>query len=203
LDIVIQLTLCVTVVKLPFSAEGGTMRRFLVPLLSLAVAALWLSLGSSHRSAAQDSSQPESPAAVERARKTVKMLDGVYKTAIVLITDKYVQSKKDYPAGRIAVNWFKAISQDGTHEIRIIDASGEPHGAANVARDDFDKEGIRQIKLGKAFYDQVERKDGKSYLRAMTPVPVVMDKCIMCHDNYKTAKKGEAIGALTYKVLID
>ena len=85
----------------------------------------------------------------------------------------------------------------------LIDAAGDPYSSSNVAKDDFDKEGIRQMKLGKDFYEQVVHKDGKAYLRAMTPVPVVMEKCIMCHANYKLAKKGEAIGALTYKVPIE
>jgi hypothetical protein len=179
------------------------MRRSLLMALSLAAAATLPLLSSSHRSAAQDKQKAEDPAAVARARKTVRMLDDVYKTAIVLITDKYVYSKKDYPAGRAAVNWFKAITKNGSHEIRLIDASGEPYSEHNVAKDDFDKEGIRQMKLGKDFYEQVVHKDGKAYLRAMTPVPVVMEKCIMCHANYKSAKKGEAIGALTYMVPIE
>ncbi len=178
------------------------MRRFPVLRLCLAASILPL-LGLSLRSAAQDKRKREDPAAIERARKTVLMLDDIYKTAIVMVTDKYVHTKKDYPAGRLAVNWFKAISQKGSHEIRIIDASGQPYNEANVAKDDFDKEGIRQMKLGKAFYEQVERQDGKSYLRAMTPVPVVLQRCILCHENYKAAKKGEAIGALTYKIRIE
>lgn len=143
------------------------------------------------------------PAAVERARKNVKMLDDVYKTTVMLITDKYVNSKKDFPAGRAAIALFKGISQKGWHEVRLIDASGEPYSERNVARDDFDKEGIKQIKDGKGFYDRVEFKDGKPYLRAITPIPVVMDKCIMCHENYKKAKKGEPIGALTYTIPIE
>jgi hypothetical protein len=178
------------------------MYRMLLPTSAVTAGALWLLLSWSGPSAAQNNQIPEDPAAVDRARQTVKMLDDIYKTAIVLMTDKYVQSKKDYPAGRIAANWFKAISDKGSHEIRIIDVTGEPYSQSNVARDDFDIEGVRQMKQGKAFYEQVERKDGKSYLRAMTPVPVVMEKCTMCHDNYKSAKAGAAIGALTYKVPI-
>jgi hypothetical protein len=142
-------------------------------------------------------------AAAERARKTVRMLDDVYKTAIVLITDKYVKDKKDYPAGRAAVKWFADISKKGSHEVRIIDATGEPYGAANVARDDFDREGVRQLKAGKDYYEQLIQKGGKPYLRAITPVPVVMERCTMCHDNYKGVKNGEPVGALTYTVPID
>jgi hypothetical protein len=142
-------------------------------------------------------------AAVERARKSVHMLDDVYKTTIVLITDKYVNDKKDYPAGRAAIKLFGDISKKGWHEVRLIDATGEPYSAKNVAKDDFDRQGIMQMKAGKSFYDEVVHKDGKPYLRAMTPVPVVMEKCVMCHAHYKNAKKGEPIGALTYTVPVE
>jgi Protein of unknown function (DUF3365) len=142
-------------------------------------------------------------AAVERARKTVHMLDDVYKSTIVLITDKYVNDKKDYPAGRAAIKLFSDISKKGSHEVRLIDATGDPNSARNVAKDDFDKRGIAQLKAGKEFYDEVVHKDDKPYLRAITPVPVVMEKCIMCHDHYKNARKGEPIGALTYTVPIE
>jgi hypothetical protein len=68
-----------------------------------------------------------------------------------------------------------------------------------VADDKFEEKGVKQIKAGKGYYDEVVNEKGKTYLRAMTAIPVVMDKCVMCHPNYKSAKKGEAIGALTYK----
>jgi hypothetical protein len=142
-------------------------------------------------------------AAVERARKTVRMLDDVYKTTVVLITDKYVHDKKDFPAGSAAIKLFGDISKKGWHEVRLIDATGEPYRRSNVAKDDFDMEGLKQLKAGKDFYDLVIHKEGKPYLRAITPVPVVMDKCIMCHAHYKNVKKGEAIGALTYTIPIE
>jgi hypothetical protein len=114
-----------------------------------------------------------------------------------------VNSKQDYPAGRAAKKLFSEISKKGSHEVRLIDATGEPYDAKNVAQDDFDREGLKQLKAGKASYDQVIQRDGKPYLRAITPIPVVMDKCVMCHDNYKQAKKGEPIGALTYTMPIE
>lgn len=175
------------------------MRWSILFLLAIAAAALC----HSPLAISQEKDAEPSPEALERARKMVRTLDDVYKVGIVLITDKYVRTDKDYPAGRLAVNWFKAVSKKGTHEVRIIDVSGEPYSKVNVAKDDFDKEGVRQMKLGKDFYDKVERKEGKAFLRAMTPIPVVMDKCIMCHENYKSAKKGEAIGALTYTIPIE
>lgn len=139
-------------------------------------------------------------AALKRARREVQMLDDVFKTAIVLITDKYVKTKKDYPAGRAAVRWLKQVAEKGWPEVRLIDVSGEPYDPANVAKDSFEKEGVKQLKSGKGYYEQVIQKDGKSYLRAVTAIPVVMEKCILCHENYRTVKKGAAIGALSYTV---
>jgi hypothetical protein len=150
-------------------------------------------------------SQKDRPdeAAIERARKAVKMLDDVYKTAIVVITDKYVETPKDYPAGRLAVIWFKKMSETGHHKVRLIDATGEPDNPMNVAQDEFEKKGIKELKAGKAYYDEVEMKDGKSYLRAVTAVPVVMEKCTLCHPNYKDVPKGQAIGAISYTMPIE
>ena len=141
-------------------------------------------------------------AAINRTRDTVKMLDDVYKQAIVLITDKYVHDTDDFAAGSAAVEWFKRVSKTGYHQVRLIDATGEPYEEANVAKTEFEKEGIKQIKAGKDFYDNVIMKEGKPYLQAMTSVPVVMDRCIMCHPHYKDAKKGEAIGAISYELPI-
>jgi len=166
-------------------------------VLALAVAGTSVPLAFS-----ADALKPD-PAAVKQARKTVHMLDDFYKTAIVLITDKYVNDKRDYPAGRAAIKWFASITKKGSHEVRLIDATGEPYSAANVAKDDFDTEGIKQLKAGKDYYEEVIQKGGKSYLRAITPVPVVMEKCILCHENYKEVKKGEPVGALTYTMPLE
>jgi hypothetical protein len=149
------------------------------------------------------SAQSTSDPGVERARKTVMMLDDVYKTAIVLITDKYVHDEGDFPAGSAAVAWFDAINSKGWHEVRLLDATGIPHDDKNTARDDFDRRAIEQLKSGKPFVDQVEDKQGKRFLRAATPVPVVLKKCVMCHDHYADAKAGEPIGVLSYTMPIE
>jgi hypothetical protein len=155
-------------------------------------------------STAKPSSLKPGDAAVERSRKTVRMLDDVYKQTIVLITDKYVHDTNDFAAGSAAVLLFKNISKSGNQQVRLLDATGEPYEPENVAKDAFEKEGIHRIKAGAAFYDEVIQKDGKFELRAMTPVPVVMEKCVMCHAHYADAKKkGEPIGAISYTVPIE
>ena len=140
--------------------------------------------------------------AIARARENVQMLDHIYKTAVVLITDKYVNSENDFPAGSAAIALFDAVGKAGHHQVKLLDASGDPHNSDNIASDDFDQEGVRRLKAGDAYYDQVIVQDGKATLRAITPVPVVMQKCVMCHDNYADVEKGAAVGAISYAIPI-
>ncbi len=147
--------------------------------------------------------KPKKDRAVERTRKTVRMLDDLYKTAVVAITTHYVNDTDDLSAGSAAKALFAAMKAKGWHDVRILDATGEPYGEENVAKDDFEKAAVKEMKAGKAWYDQVVEKDGKRYLRAATPVPVVLEKCMMCHPHYKDAKKGEAIGLLSYTIKVE
>ena len=141
--------------------------------------------------------------ALERTRKTVKMLDDVYKTAVVLITDKYVESEDDFPAGGAAIALFEAVGKKGWHQVRLIDVTGEPYDDDNSPKDAFEKKAVSQLKSGKSYYEQIITDDGKRFLRAATPIPVVMKKCVMCHPHYAEAKEGEPIGALSYRIVIE
>ena len=151
-------------------------------------------------SATNAADKPAPDAAVERTRDTVRMHDDIYKTAVVLITDKYVHSEDDFPAGSAAIALFDAVEKKGWHKVRLLDASGEPIDDANVAKDDFERDAIKRLKSGDTFVQKVITKDKKRFLRAATPIPVVMQKCLMCHPNYNSAKDGEPIGALAYTI---
>ncbi|MCG6158101.1 c-type heme family protein [Rubinisphaera margarita] len=157
---------------------------------------------STKRAAEEATAQPE-PAAVKRAQKLVKELDNIFKQTIVLITDKYVHDEEDFAAGSAAVLLFETISEGGDNKVRLLDVTGEPYDPENVAQDAFEKEGVSRLKKGAAGYEQVVEKEGLSYLRSMTPVPVVMQKCVMCHPHYEGVKKGAPIGAISYTVPID
>lgn len=154
---------------------------------------------SSKAASSADANDP----AVARARKTVQMLDDIYKNAVVLITDKYVHEEDDFPAGSAAVALFEAISKKGWHQVRLIDATGQPYEEKNIARDDFEKAGIARLKAGDAVYEQVVEVDGERQFRALTPLPVVMKKCVMCHAHYADAKENEPIGAISYSVPVE
>lgn len=142
-------------------------------------------------------------AALARTRKQVQVLDDVYKTAVVLITDKYVNKPEDFAAGSAAIALFDAIKKKGHHEVRLLDATGKPYDSDNVAKDEFEKEAIKQLKSGKATFEKVESRADGRYLRMATSVPVVLKKCAMCHEHYNQAKEGEPIGALSYTLKIE
>lgn len=142
-------------------------------------------------------------AAVDRTRKQVQMLDDLYKTAVVLITEHYVKDENTLAAGEAAQALFAAMKKKGWHEVRLLDVAGEPIKSSNVAQDGFEKDAIAQLKAGKSFVEKVETKAGKRVFRAATPIPVVHKKCILCHPNYEKVPAGAPIGALGYTVAIE
>jgi len=186
------------------------MNKLSTLVLGLAVVAAALSVGLAPRVSsvgnaahADEPAGAPSDAAVKRTRNKVQMLDEIYKQAIVLITDKYVHDASDFPAGSAAVVLFANISKSGSHQVRLIDATGQPSEEANVAKDAFEREGIKALKAGAKTHEQIVQEDGKHQLRVLTPVPVVMKKCVMCHDHYADVKEGEPIGAISYIVPIE
>ena len=171
---------------------------------SLAVASLALisALSAQHISSLTAADAVADPA-LERTRKQVRMLDDLYKTAVVLITEHYVDKDTDLPAGSAALALFDAMKKKGWHEVRLVDATGKPLTDSNAPKDAFEKGAIAAMKAGKPWHEEVTTKDGKKYLRAATPVPVVMKKCVMCHSHYADAKKDEAIGSLMYVIPVE
>ncbi|MCC6509547.1 MAG: DUF3365 domain-containing protein [Pirellulaceae bacterium] len=172
--------------------------------LSSLVTVFSLPVGSSHAAQPQNAaaSQPQD-AAVERTRKQVRMLDGIYKNAIVLVTTHYVTEKSDLPAGGAFKKLFEVAKKEGWHEVRLLDATGDPYEPANAPETAFEKRAIKELVAGKTYVDEVVEKDGKRFLHAATAIPVVMKKCVMCHDNYANLPEGKAIGALGYTVPIE
>jgi hypothetical protein len=146
---------------------------------------------------AADKKAPD-PAAVERARETVKMLDDLYKNAVVSITSTYVYEQAHTPAASVAKDVFNAMHKKGWHSARLIDATGKPKKKENVAKTDFEKKAVAEIKAGKPYYEEVGETDGKPVFRAATVVPAVMKQCVICHG----VKEGALLGAITYEIPI-
>ena len=158
---------------------------------------------SNSPSGAQQAKQLDEDRAVERTRRQVKMLDDIYKGGIVLITEHYVDGDEDLPAGTAFKKLFETAKQKGWHEVRLVDATGEPYHEENVAISDFEKRAIKELKAGNAFVDETITDNEQRYLLAATPIPVVMDKCMICHSNYDIEEKGLVVGALTYRLPVE
>jgi Protein of unknown function (DUF3365) len=167
-------------------------------LLMSTMAGVFSNLSSDTRAA--DPASKTSP--VDRARREVKMLDDIYKTSIVLITTHYVDDKNSLPAGSAFKALFEAVKAKGWHEVRLLDATGDPYEPANAPKEGFEKRAIAKIVKGEASYEEQVTENGKQYLQVATAVPVVMEKCTICHDGYKSVAAGKAIGAIGYKVPI-
>ncbi len=148
--------------------------------------------------------ETEQDAALERTRKTVKMLDDIYKGGIVAITANYVNDRDTIPAGTAFKEVFKTAEEKGWHKVRLVDGLGDPINEENAPIDAFEKKALKALVAGKTgWFEEEEVEDGKRTLRVATAIPVVFEKCVMCHDNYEDVPKGQAIGALTYKIKIE
>jgi hypothetical protein len=137
---------------------------------------------------------------VEQARREVRLLDDLYKTAVVYINDVYVEDADSVAAGETARDLFAAMKAKGWHEARLVDATGEPLNDANKPQNEFEKTAIEKILKGEKYYDQVVREGDQDYLRAATVVPVVNAKCVICHPGNKV---GGILGAISYKIPVE
>ena len=142
---------------------------------------------------------PEDDPALERTREQVKMLDDLYKNAVVSITTRYVGAQDKQPAIMVAQDVFGAMRKQGWHSAKLVDATGEPLNDANAPQTDFEKEAAREINAGKPYFDRVVGEGKDRRLLAATVVPVVMQKCADCHTHKKV---GEVLGFIRYDVPI-
>lgn len=137
-------------------------------------------------------------AAVDRTREQVKMLDDLYKTAVVLITEHYVDDPSTLSAASAAKALFDAMKKKGWHDVRLVGLTDAIVNDVNKPMDAFEREAKTKLLAGEASHEAVVTESGKRYLRFATPVPVVMEKCVMCHESYKG--NDGIIGTLAYKV---
>src|SRR3954468_21067921 len=163
--------------------------------LLVAASGAFLALSARAAAPAETGSDP----ALERTREQVKMLDDLYKNAVVSITKRYVGAQDKQPAIMVAQDVFGAMRKQGWHSAKLVDATGEPLNDANAPRTDFEKEAAREINAGKTYVERVVGEGKDRRLLAATVVPVVMQKCADCHTHKKV---GEVLGFIRYDVPI-
>lgn len=151
------------------------------------------------QSAAGSKSDNRHNAAIARTRAQIRMLDDLYKTAVVLITEHYVNDPSTLSAATASKALFAAMKQKGWHDARLLgftDVLFNP--VENAPQDAFEKTAMSKLLKGAATYEEVVEINGRDHLRMATTIPVVMEKCVMCHANFKD--KSGAIGAISYSV---
>jgi len=145
-------------------------------------------------SSALRADQSSTDSALVRARDQVKMLDELYKTAVVSVTNKY----DGPPAIKVAKDVFTAMEKSGWHKAKLVDASGAPQNEANLPATDFEKRAEKAIRDGKPYYEEVAKTGSSRTLYAATIVPAVTKKCASCHG----VKSGDLLGFIRYEVPI-
>ncbi len=137
---------------------------------------------------------------LEHARKTVRMLDDLYKTYIVLITQEYVDDPSVLPAATLSKRVFKSMTKKGWYKTRLLDATGTPFNPENNPKDEFERDAIKAMIAGKTYFEKIEKIEGRDHLRAVTSVHAVMKGCIACHPDRKF---GDLFGAISYGVPLE
>ena len=135
--------------------------------------------------------EPEDPA-LARTRAQVKMLDDLFKVAVVDITNRY----DGPPAAKVAKVIFGAAKEKGYFDAKLLDATGNPQNEANVAKDAFEKKAAAAMVKGETYIEEVVGTGKNRRLRAATLVPAVTVKCAKCHG----VNKGDMLGFLSYDV---
>jgi hypothetical protein len=167
--------------------------------LATLLAAVAFGPSESSRAKAEEEPQATKPAdpALERTREQVKMLDHLYKNAVVSITKRYVGSQDKEPAIMVAQDVFGAMRSQGWHSAKLVDATGEPMSDSNAPKTEFEKEAARAMNEGTPYFERVVGEGKDRRLLAATVVPVVMQQCADCHNHKKV---GEVLGFIRYDI---
>ena len=136
--------------------------------------------------------EPRADAALERTRDQVKMLDALYKNAVVSVTNRY----DGPPAIKMAKDVFEAMEKGHFHKAKLVDASGAPQNEANRPQTPFEKRAEPVIRAGKPYYEEVAGSGTERTLFVATVVPAVLGKCAKCHG----VKEGDLLGFIRYEI---
>jgi hypothetical protein len=137
----------------------------------------------------------EDDPALERTRAQVRMLDDLFKVAVVDITNRYPTGQ---PAVKVAKAIFEAARGKKYFDAKLLDATGAPLGDANVPGDDFERKAAAAMVAGQTYIEEVVGEGDARRLRAATLVPAVLPRCATCHG----VKQGDVLGFLSYDVPI-
>lgn len=171
-------------------SEGRT-RVLVLAAISAAVA---LSVFRAVTAAPQPKTNtPAERVSLAEARRQVRMMDEIYKTAVIAAHKMYVQD----PGTPAAVIWAKQVINQmkgkGWPDARIFATHDRPLNPENAPADGFERAATTAFKQGKASFEQVTPGE----YRYATDIRIVDEKCIMCHVR---SKQGDLTGGVSYRV---
>jgi hypothetical protein len=115
------------------------------------------------------------------ARRTVRMMDDIYKAGVISTHRMYVQD----PGTASAVAWAKQVLKEvkakGWPETRIFTTSERPMNPENRAADPFERDAGLAFNQGKASFERVEG----GVLRYATPVRATEKSCLLGGLSYR------------------
>lgn len=158
--------------------------------VAAAALAMLIGLQSPQTARADD---PAADPALERTRAQVKMLDELYKNAVVSITKIY---PKGAPAIRVAQDVFGVMEKSGHHSAKLMDSTGTPLGDDSEPKTPFEKRASKAMQEGKEYYEEIIGEGDNRRLMAATVVPAVLPRCAACHG----VVEGDLLGFIRYDI---
>ena len=164
-------------------------------LAGLAILVAGLGLVRPARAQKSPAKHPRSPRSLDEARRTVRMMNDIYISG-VLITHKMYASEAGSAA---AVTWGKEVIRDingkGWPIARIFGVGDRMLNPGNQPIDAFEREAGAALTRGKAEFERA----GPAEYRLAVPIRVTEQSCLNCHARNKM---GDLLGGVSYRALI-
>jgi hypothetical protein len=129
------------------------------------------------------------------ARRLVRMMDDIYKHAVMATHKMYVQDAGTPSAITWAKQVLPQVEAKGWPRAHIFSATGRPLHPDNEPQDDFERAAVRGFQAGKSAVEAVEGDT----LRYASEIRVTDRSCLMCHVRNH---EGDLLGGVSYRVAL-
>ena len=127
------------------------------------------------------------------------MLDDLYKTVVVLITEHYVKDQTmRYPAASASKALFAEMKKKGWHEVRLLGLTDKLFNPENKPSDAFEQAAAKSCLQGRRAMKRSSRKVESATCASQPGYLSSWSNVVMCHPTWK-GNKGN-IGSLSYTV---
>ncbi len=135
------------------------------------------------------------PISLAEARRTVRLMNDIYVTAVLTTSKMYVQE----PGTAAAVTWGKQVIREvnsrGGPQARIFTTADRPLNPENGAIDAFEREAGAAFVKGEAALEKVS----SGRYRFAVPLRITDKSCLTCHVRNRV---GDLLGGVSYSAVI-